>query len=151
MRLQESKSRDICYEWCNAFIQVYHNIRSNCDCGLKVSHPPSSRVGQAKQGCRHNHCTSPFNNTNNTIFPILVCLCAHISFSIFLSLTHPLTPSEKVRLQDDIRVKQELIKTRKGEVESLQHESNTVMRQREELEREKGQYLAKLDQLDTEV
>ena len=60
-------------------------------------------------------------------------------------------PSEKVRLQEDILLKQELIKTRKGEIKGLQEESSTSMKQREELEREKGQYLAKLDQLDTQV
>ena len=59
--------------------------------------------------------------------------------------------SEKVRLQEDIRVKQEMIQTRKGEIESLQEESGTYMKQREELEREKGQYAAKLEQLDTKV
>ena len=56
-----------------------------------------------------------------------------------------------MRLQEDIRLKQELIKTRKGEIDSLQEESNSFMKQREELEREKGQYLAKLEQLDTQV
>ena len=56
-----------------------------------------------------------------------------------------------MRLQEDIRLKQELIKTRKVEIESLQEESSTFMKQREDLEREKGQYLAKLEQLDTQV
>lgn len=48
-------------------------------------------------------------------------------------------------------MKQELIQTRKGEIENLQGESGTYMKQREELEREKGQYTAKLEQLDTQV
>jgi Ca2+-binding EF-hand superfamily protein len=68
------------------------------------------------------------------------------------TLTHEITgvKNEKVRLQEDIRLKQELIKTRKVEIESLQEESSTFMKQREDLEREKGQYLAKLEQLDTQ-
>ena len=48
-------------------------------------------------------------------------------------------------------MKQELIQTRKGEIESLEGESGSFMKQREELEREKGQYAAKLEQLDTQV
>ena len=48
-------------------------------------------------------------------------------------------------------MKQELIKTRKREVDSLQEESNSFVRQREDLEREKGQYLSKLEQLDSQV
>ena len=81
----------------------------------------------------------------------------HLPLDPFVSLANValkcdlVFPSEKVRLQEDIRLKQELIKTRKGEIKGLQEESSTSMKQREELEREKGQYLAKLDQLDTQV
>ena len=44
-----------------------------------------------------------------------------------------------------------MIKTRKVELESLQEDSSSFMKQREELEREKGQYIVKLEQLDTQV
>ena len=56
-----------------------------------------------------------------------------------------------MRLQEDIRLKQEMIKTRKSEIDSLQEESVSFTKQREELEREKGQYAAMLEQLDTQV
>ena len=44
-----------------------------------------------------------------------------------------------------------MIKTRKSEIDSLQEESVSFTKQREELEREKGQYAAMLEQLDTQV
>ena len=56
-----------------------------------------------------------------------------------------------MKLQEDIREKQELIQTRKGEIEGLQGEASQYMKQREELEREKGLYQAKLEQVDNEV
>ena len=48
-------------------------------------------------------------------------------------------------------MKQEMIQTRKGEIESLQGEAGAYMKQREELERKKGQYTVQLELLDTEV
>ena len=56
-----------------------------------------------------------------------------------------------MKLQEDIRVKQELIQSRKGEIEGLQGDASQFMKQREELEREKGQYAAQLEQLDNEA
>ena len=58
---------------------------------------------------------------------------------------------EKAQLSEDIKTKQDLIQQRKGEINNLQTDVETVAKQRETLEKEKAEAQTKLDQLDSEV
>ncbi len=57
---------------------------------------------------------------------------------------------EKAQLSEEIKSKQELILTRKTEVEGLQAEAETKVAQRERLEKERAEAQLKLEELDKE-
>lgn len=58
---------------------------------------------------------------------------------------------EKVELADDIKVKQELIQHKRGELEGFQEDIQQVAKRRESLEKEREEARAKLDHLNSEV
>eukprot|EP00731_Ephydatia_muelleri_P017986 Em0011g26a len=58
--------------------------------------------------------------------------------------------SEKVKLQEDVKEKQEMIQQRKAEIEGHHNDMQLYVQQREQLEKEKTAAQMRLDQLDAE-
>ena len=75
----------------------------------------------------------------------------YFSCSPFLSPSRLLIFREKMQLNEDIATKQEQVRQRHGEINTLQAELEESTRQRDELERQKSEAQSQLENLDNEV